>query len=119
MSEASFVVCVAGLTDCRYWELKKEMASGSEPSHIRAILNDLRPLCAGLSLCGAGAGGFGVLVLKQDSSISDLNRAVDAINSGLPDVELRLSVHSVQLDLAGITSSFVSGTTDCIASYLL
>lgn len=48
------------------------MAAGSEPSYIQELLNVIRPICCGLSLCGAGAGGFVVLFLK---------RGIIAINS--------------------------------------
>ena len=38
-----------------YWCLKKRLAAGSEPEHIRQLLAYLRPLCSAISLCGAGA----------------------------------------------------------------
>ncbi len=128
-----------------YWALKKEMASGSEPPHIRTLLARLRPLTVGLSLCGAGAGGFAVVVLRRDKGRADLEAALKApvsrltpvpgpdsgpfvrlsgpgpdsgptgatgpepINVGGPDSGPigaceALSIHSVTIDPAGITT---------------
>ncbi len=56
------------------------MASGSEPPHIQRILNHLRGLCCGVSLCGAGAGGFAVLVAQRDVTRRHLQQSVDELN---------------------------------------
>ena len=85
-----------------YWALKKEMAAGSEPPHIRSLLDHLRPLTVGLSLCGAGAGGFAVVILKRDRSLKDLR---DALGSYQGACASDLSLHSVQLDQEGISVS--------------
>jgi hypothetical protein len=41
------------------------MAAGSEPVYIQKLLHVMHPICCGLSLCGAGAGGFAVVFLKR------------------------------------------------------
>ena len=91
----------------RYWELKKEMAAGSEPPHIASMLAQLRPLCSGLSLCGAGAGGFAAVILKRDVTELALRELVDAINmfngESVAESE-QLSVHNVTVDWIGIQS---------------
>jgi hypothetical protein len=83
------------------------MASGSDPAHIRHILRTLEPLACGLSLCGAGAGGFGALILKAEATESQLREAVDRINQEdyFRDNGSKLSVHSVQVDTEGLISS--------------
>lgn len=87
------------------------MAAGSEPAHIAGMLAQLRPLCSGLSLCGAGAGGFATVILKRDVSESSLRELIDAINlSNGEDVteSEKLSVHSVTVDWIGIQSEDVA-----------
>ena len=92
----------------RYWELKKEMASGSEPPHIKTVLHQFRDLCSGVSLCGAGAGGFAVLVLRQDVSREFLQQTVDAANRAASGRDWgKLTLHSVKIDPVGIVSHCV------------
>jgi len=99
-----------------YWSLKKEMAAGSEPSYMKEILDSMRPLASGLSLCGAGAGGYAVVILKRSANRKELEECVEGINrstammtEGRADRD-HLSVHSVVVDRIGIeTVSF----TDC------
>lgn len=83
----------------RYWSLKVEMAAGSEPSTIAALFAELRPLTCGLSLCGAGAGGFGVAVLREGVSAEAFAEAARAaaMVMGAP-----VTVHSLQIDQHGI-----------------
>jgi hypothetical protein len=77
------------------------MASASEPPHITQLLHVLRPLCSGISLCGAGAGGFVVLVLKTSSSLEDVEQRT-ASYAQLTGVEL--SVHRATINSDGTTS---------------
>ena len=48
------------------------MAAGSEPDHIFRLLGKLRPLSSALSLCGAGAGGYALVMLKKGNSHFEL-----------------------------------------------
>lgn len=95
------MVCVINV---RYWELKVEMAAGSEPPPIRALLERLRPLSAGLSLCGAGAGGFAAIVLKRDVPEEALVDLVNAVNSDRNAAD-RLPLHKVAVDQDGVRST--------------
>lgn len=94
------------------------MAAGSEPPNIRSILDQLRPLCSGLSLCGAGAGGFAAVILKQDYTLTDLQRVVQDINtclqSGGAGVDDLLSLHTAGIDWQGMQCVVHSiGSTPC------
>ena len=115
---------------CSYWELKKEMAAGSEPEYICGILQALRPLCEGLSLCGAGAGGYAVVVLKRDVTCASLARTIYTINQEFKNAAATatalgggneeqgssvgdcLSLHSVDIDMKGIQSHLVSSVVE-------
>jgi hypothetical protein len=88
--------------------LKVEMAAGSEPPHIRALLDKLRPLSVGLSLCGAGAGGFAVIVLKRGLTRENLEEAVRTINAAELSAD-QLSVHTVAVSHEGIKSIILHG----------
>jgi hypothetical protein len=39
--------------------------SGYEPPDVRAVMEFLQPICHGMSLCGAGGGGFLVVITKE------------------------------------------------------
>ncbi len=76
-----------------------EMAPGSEPPHIRIILDQLKPLCCGISLCGAGAGGFGVLILQRECDASVLQSRVKKLNE---ESDNFLTLHNVEVDTDGL-----------------
>ena len=83
------------------------MAAASEPPHITALLNCLRPICDGLSLCGAGAGGFAVLLLQKDVSYDAAKEFVEIHSQAvITDAGLsnKLSCHRVTICEDGTTS---------------
>lgn len=41
-----------------YWSLKKQVASGCEPARVSKLMVCLREYCYGMSLAGAGGGGY-------------------------------------------------------------
>ena len=41
------------------------LPAGAEPPAVKALLDKLRPLCYGLSVCGAGGGGFVACITKN------------------------------------------------------
>ena len=111
------------------------MAEGSEPSHIHKLLSHLRgsELTMGLSLCGAGAGGFGVVILRRGKQRQDLelslrnyfrananlikgddNQSSSTSSSSNDDdveheLESSMTIHTVMIDPRGIsTQSFPS-----------
>lgn len=60
----------------RYWELKKKMAPGCEPAAIRNLMQNLRPHVFGMSLAGAGGGGFFYAIAKDSSLKIQLNEII-------------------------------------------
>lgn len=92
-----------------YWNLKIAMASGSNPPRTQRILNATSGLTAGQSLCGAGAGGFAVLMLADEGGIAKVAEVVQQLNQAAnqdPDAaeteKSQMSIHSVQVDNAGL-----------------
>ncbi|CEL98093.1 unnamed protein product [Vitrella brassicaformis CCMP3155] len=51
---------------CAYWELKRRMAVDAEPPIVTLLNDTMRPHSHGMTLAGAGGGGFWVGVTKQD-----------------------------------------------------
>jgi len=103
-----------------YRALKAEMASGTEPPVVRNVLEQcLEPLCQGLALCGAGAGGFAVCVLRtglaaERASDEDeqavgmrlLREALDSHN------HRDMTVHSVDVDNDGLSMRWLDGQSE-------
>lgn len=83
------------------------MAAGSDPPHIRHILEAVQPFACGLSLCGAGAGGFGAIILKKGVAEENLRQVIDRLNQEdiFKDSKAKLSLHTVQVDAQGLTAS--------------
>ncbi|KAF6722103.1 L-fucose kinase [Oryzias melastigma] len=82
----------------RSWQHKKLMAPGCEPVSVRVLMDALRPLVLGQSLAGAGGGGF-LYLLTREPKQQEVVLQVLRNTPGLGD----FSVHSVELDLDGIT----------------
>jgi len=57
-----------------YWRQKKMMATDAEPRHVTHLINKLKPHVFGLSLCGAGGGGFLVLLTKEPNCIDQITQ---------------------------------------------
>jgi len=77
-----------GLGKClgRYYEQKKNMAgrdSGVEPDIVRSVLEKLQNenLIYGGSLCGAGGGGFMVMIASNDADTATIHSTVDEVLS--------------------------------------
>ncbi|XP_078400065.1 L-fucose kinase isoform X2 [Cetorhinus maximus] len=81
-----------------YWQQKKYMAPGCEPSAVRQIMAVLRPHVHGQSLAGAGGGGFLYLLTKKPRQKEALERILRA-SEGLGN----FNVHEVEVDETGIT----------------
>ena len=84
-----------------YFQLKIQMASGTNPDHIQRIINSILPISQGTSLCGAGGGGYAVVVLKRNYNKTDLLKIIDEYNS---TNHLNLTVHDITIDIDGISS---------------
>ncbi|XP_078067282.1 L-fucose kinase isoform X2 [Mustelus asterias] len=83
-----------------YWQQKKYMAPGCEPSAVRQIMVVLHPHVHGQSLAGAGGGGFLYLLTKKPRQKEAIERILRA-SEGLGN----FSVHEVEVDETGITVS--------------
>ena len=92
----------------RYWEHKKNMAAGCEPDFIAALMAHLRAkgLLLGCSLCGAGGGGFMVLVTKAPDALDAVRAAVAELRAdgggGAQDALAGLTFHAVDVDTQGM-----------------
>ena len=63
----------------KYWELKKKMAPGCEPAAVRNLMQYIRPHVFGMSLAGAGGGGFFYAIAKHSSFKIQLNEIISQI----------------------------------------
>ncbi|XP_062245057.1 L-fucose kinase [Platichthys flesus] len=82
----------------RSWQQKKLMAPGCEPASVRIMMEALRPLVLGQSLAGAGGGGFLYLLTQEPEQRQAVLQVLNN-TPGLGD----FSVHTVELDMDGIT----------------
>ena len=57
-----------------YWELKKAIAPSSTNQEVEAILERVRPFTSGYSLCGAGGGGFMLLIARDAEATHSIRR---------------------------------------------
>ena len=128
-AEAEAAVDTLALRVSQYWDLKKEMAAGSEPPHIARLLAYLAPYCTGQTLCGAGAGGFAVVILKNNVWQHAAASATDSSGySFLKDLLARypapsssnqLSVHRMTVDMDGLTVQQCAGAAGVEATQVL
>uniref|UniRef100_A0A7S3K7D6 GHMP kinase N-terminal domain-containing protein n=1 Tax=Aureoumbra lagunensis TaxID=44058 RepID=A0A7S3K7D6_9STRA len=84
-----------------YWHLKKQVTGGSssvEPVRVRQIIDTLRPLIHGASLCGAGGGGFLLIVTKEPDAIGACEEALSLSHFSTCDIH----VSTVEFDHTGI-----------------
>jgi fucokinase len=105
---------IDGLADClnKYWEQKKVMAgddSGVEPKVVGAVLKELfaRDLIVAGSLCGAGGGGFMVVMLQEGRSPSEIQDVhdIDEI-AGFTWHECELSQDGLATTLSALPDDF-------------
>ena len=76
-----------------FWSLKRTIAGAAqaEPEHVTGLFKALEPSCLACSLCGAGGGGFAVVVLRDGVSVDDLRARVadwNALGRG-PEVAVK------------------------------
>jgi len=90
-----------------YWRLKKLMAgddSGVEPPHVAKAMEELRSsnLIDAVSLCGAGGGGFMVVLTSSKTTVIEtLQSSVSSANN--------FTWHSCNVDQKGLTINTVTG----------
>lgn len=70
---------VVGLGRClnRYRQQKRVMAPSCEPEHVRRLMKALEARVVGMALCGAGGGGFLVLVTKRGEDMEGVQEVVE------------------------------------------
>lgn len=85
----------------KYWELKKKMAPGSEPAAVQSLMQTISPHVFGMSLAGAGGGGFFYAIIKDASFKNQLNK----ILSKIPDLKGAV-VYDAAVDCEGMTMTF-------------
>jgi len=70
---------VVGLGRCvnRYRQQKRVMAPSCEPEHVRRLMKALESRVVGMALCGAGGGGFLVLVTKRGEDMEGVQEVVE------------------------------------------
>ncbi|XP_048402241.1 L-fucose kinase [Stegostoma tigrinum] len=81
-----------------YWQQKKHMAPGCEPSAVQQIMAVLQPHVYGQSLAGAGGGGFLYLLTKEPQQKQAIEKILTT-SKGLGN----FSVYAVDVDETGIT----------------
>ena len=55
-----------------YWEQKKRMAPGCEPEAVTQLMTHLRPHTLGMSLAGAGGGGFLYVLFRETKTLPEV-----------------------------------------------
>lgn len=83
-----------------YWSQKKVMAPGCEPVIVTKIIEVLRPISYGLSMCGAGGGGFMYAVTKEPN----MDEPTRSILHTFPELR-SVRVHRCSIDTEGMLVS--------------
>ena len=81
----------------KYWVQKKVMAPGCEPELCCRIFEALRQVSWGMSLAGAGGGGFMYVLLKEEMT----NGRVRELIENLEGCE-KMEVYDVEIDDIGM-----------------
>lgn len=83
-----------------YWQLKKVLAAGCEPSFVGRLMEILRPHVHGQLLLGAGGGGF-LCALTKEPQQADFIRSLLNGSKGMSKV----TIHEVEVDMTGLKIS--------------
>lgn len=100
-----------------YWEQKKSLAGGTETIFLRNLLSRLNETCAGVSACGAGAGGFVVCFLRRGVNVKDLAKVIKCVREEVSVAEpcspqTMVSLHAVKINMSGVVSSASNGLNE-------
>lgn len=83
-----------------YWQLKKILAVGCEPSFVARLMGLLKPYVHGQLLLGAGGGGFLCALTKEPCQAGFIQRLLDR-SQGMSKV----TIHEVEVDMSGLRVS--------------
>ncbi|KAK8762963.1 hypothetical protein V5799_034428 [Amblyomma americanum] len=83
-----------------YWQLKKILAVGCEPSFVARLMGLLKPYVHGQLLLGAGGGGFLCALTKEPCQAGFIQRLLDR-SQGMSKV----TIHKVEVDMTGLRLS--------------
>ena len=61
----------------RYWQQKKRMAPGCEPLAVTRMMQTLREHAHGMSMAGAGGGGFLYVLFKKPMSCEEVKQLLE------------------------------------------
>ncbi len=80
------------------WEQNKRLDPGTAPKEVEAIISQVRDLCLGLKLPGAGGGGFLYMIAKDANAAAIIRRTLteSAPNPRARFVEMSLSRTGMQ-----------------------
>jgi len=81
-----------------YWAQKRLMAPGCEPATITALRERLAPGLLGMTLAGAGGGGFAVLLTREPQALEWVRTTL----KGCPGAD-EISFHAASIDFTGLT----------------
>jgi len=71
-----------------YWQLKKKMAPGCEPELVTRIMQAMQSHALGMSLAGAGGGGFMYLLTRHPDSVNLVRNILTGIQVNCTSDEL-------------------------------
>jgi galactokinase/mevalonate kinase-like predicted kinase len=94
----------------RYWSFKKEITSEAEPQFIQEIFKRLCSLCSGLSLGGAGGGGFAILILRKDQTRETVSEVIESFLSDTRshDESKTFTLYDVEVDDEGLANHMLA-----------
>ena len=76
-----------------YWTLKKVMAPGSEPAAVTAMISALRPDLLGVTMAGAGGGGFMYVLTKQPHQREFVEQTLKELKVGRSSLSIDLIIN--------------------------
>ncbi|XP_052816143.1 L-fucose kinase-like [Mya arenaria] len=65
----------------QYWTLKKRMAPGCEPEFVSRLMSAVRSNALGMSMAGAGGGGFMYVLARDQEARTNIKNIIDSMES--------------------------------------
>jgi fucokinase len=81
-----------------FWQHKKKMAVGAEPTNVSTIIALLQDHLLAASMMGAGGGGFLMLLTRERLALATIKQVLQAADLDFFD---ELTFHTVSVDRAG------------------